>query len=251
MHKPTARVLEILELLSTAEDSMRLAEISRALEIPKSTLLPILQTMVECRYLQKNDSDRYTLGMALVGAAAAAGKHYSPQKCIKTCLKELVEAFRETCYYGVLDHDRVLYMEKVDSPQPIRMLTAIGHRLPAYATGLGKALLMDHTPAQLEALYPQGLTPLTEKTVPNISALAAQLAEAKALGYAWEVEESTEHIRCFSVSVRKGGSIVGAVSMAIPMFRYREEEKENITAALQKTASQLGNLLQQTESEKE
>ena len=247
MHKPTARVLEILELLTTAEDSLRLSDISRTLEIPKSTLLPILQTMVQCRYLEKDGADRYSLGIAMLGAAAAAGRRHSPQKFIRACLKELVAEFRETCYYGVLDEDRVLYLEKVDSPQPIRMLTSIGHRLPAYATGLGKALLMDHTPAQLEGLYPQGLTPLTEKTVVNIPALAAQLEQAKALGYAWEVEESTDHIRCFAVPVRKGGSIIGAVSIAIPMFRYQEEKKENIIAALQKTASRLGSLLQQAE----
>ena len=247
MHKPTARVLEILELLTTAEDSLRLSDISRTLEIPKSTLLPILQTMVQCRYLEKDGADRYSLGMAMLGAAAAASRRHSPQKFIRACLRELVEAFRETCYYGVLDGDRVLYLEKVDSPQPIRMLTSIGHRLPAYATGIGKALLADYTQAQLEDLYPQGLTPLTDKTVADIPALAAQLEQAKTLGYAWEVEESTDHIRCFAVPVRKGGAITGAISMAIPMFRYQEEMKEEIIAALQKTAARLGALLQQTE----
>ena len=247
MHKPTARVLEILELLSTAEESLRLADISRALEIPKSTLLPILQTMVQCRYLEKDGADRYRLGMAMLGAAAAAGRRHSSQKFIRSCLKELVGEFRETCYYGVLDEDRVLYLEKVDSPQPIRMLTSIGRRLPAYATGIGKALLADHTLAQLEALYPNGLTPLTEKTVPNIQALSAQLEGAKKDGYAWEIEESTDHIRCFAVPVRIQGKITGAISMAIPLFRYQEEKKEEIIAALKKNAANLGNLLQQAE----
>ena len=174
---------------------MRLADISRALDIPKSTLLPILQTMTQSRYLAKDDSDRYVLGMALLGAAAAAGKIYAPEKCIKVCLKELVEEFDETCYYGVLEGNQVLYVQKVESRQPLRMLTAMGHKLPAYATGIGKALLTDHTKQQLEALYPKGLAPLTEKTVRNIPSLAAQLTQARADGYAWEIEESTEHIR--------------------------------------------------------
>lgn len=249
MHKPTLRVLEILELLSAAENPMRLAEISRALEIPKSTLLPILQTMTQYRYLSKDSSDRYGLGMAMLGAAAAAGKLHSPAKFIKACLKELVEEFQETCYYGVLDGSRVLYLEKVDSPQPLRMLTAIGHRLPAYATGLGKALLTDHTQAQLEALYPNGLTPLTEKTIRDIPSLAAQLTAAGEDGYAWEIEESTDHIRCFAVPIRKNGKIVGAVSMAIPLFRYQEEKKEAIIAALRGTSARLGNLLEQTQEQ--
>ena len=247
MHKPTLRVLQILELLSSAGEPQRLADISRALDIPKSTLLPILQTMTENRYLAKDASDRYCLGMAILGAAAAAGKIHGPAKCIKACLKELVEEFDETCYYGVLEGNQVLYVEKVESRQPLRMLTAMGHKLPAYATGIGKALLTDYTKQQLEALYPKGLAPLTEKTVRDIPSLAAQLTQAKADGYAWEIEESTEHIRCFAVPVRKSGSIIGAVSMAIPLFRYREEKKENIVAALQSTARRLGDLLQQTD----
>lgn len=247
MHKPTLRVIQILELLSAAAEPMRLADISRTLDIPKSTLLPILQTMTQSRYLFKDGSDRYSLGIAMVGAAAAAGKLHSPEKCIKACLKELVKEFSETCYYGVLDGDRVLYLEKVDSPQPLRMLTATGHRLPAYATGLGKALLTDHTQMQLEQLYPEGLTPLTDKTIRDIPSLARQLRQAKEVGYAWEIEESTDHIRCFAVPVRKNGKIAGAVSMAIPLFRYREEDKEKIISALQDTAAHLGKLLRQTE----
>lgn len=248
MHKPTLRVLQILELLSTAGQPMRLADISRTLDIPKSTLLPILQTMTQSRYLTRDSSDRYSLGIAMVGAAAAAGKLHSPAKCIKACLKELVEEFSETCYYGVLEGNRVLYLEKVDSPQPLRMLTAIGHRLPAYATGLGKALLTDHTLSQLEQLYPEGLTPLTEHTIRDIPSLALQLRQAKEDGYAWEIEESTDHIRCFAVPVRKNQKIVGAVSMAIPLFRYREEVREAIISALLSTANRLGTLLQQTEN---
>ena len=247
MHKPTLRVLQILELLSGAGEPQRLADISRTLDIPKSTLLPILQTMTENRYLARDASDRYCLGMAILGAAAAAGKLHGPAKCIKACLKELVEEFDETCYYGVLDGNQVLYVEKMESRQPLRMLTAIGHKLPAYATGIGKALLTDHTRPQLEAMYPKGLTPLTKKTVGDFSALAAQLAQAKADGYAWEIEESTEHIRCFAVPVRKNGSIIGAVSMAIPLFRYRQEKQKEIVAALQSTAHRLGELLQQAE----
>jgi DNA-binding IclR family transcriptional regulator len=77
--------------------------------------------------------------------------------------------------------------------------------------------------------------------------LSWQLEEAKKDGYAWEIEESTDHIRCFAVPVRIQGKITGAISMAIPLFRYQEEKKEEIIAALQKNAAYLGNLLQQAE----
>lgn len=243
MHKPTLRVLQVLELLCETGQNLRLAEISRMLDVPKSTLLPILQTMVEEGFLGKDDSEKYCPGIALLTVGAAARNTHSQSEEIRVRLQSLVDQFGETCYYGVLDGGQVLYMEKVDSPQPLRMLTTIGHRLPAYATGLGKALLMDHTLADLKALYSDKLDGLTKNTVRDLKELIRQLQQAKMQGYSWEVEESTEHIRCFGVPVRKDGKIAGAVSIAIPLFRYEESKREEIITALQKTAKIMENTM--------
>ena len=184
----------------------------------------------------RNGADRYFPGFALLALGTAAKAAYGPSDFIRAHLKKLVEQFQETCYYGIPQGSDVLYLEKIDSPQPLRMLTEIGRRLPAYATGLGKALLMDLTPEQLNALYPKGMKPLTENTITDPDVLYAQLQEAKQLGYTWETEESTAHIRCFAVPVRQGEKIIGAVSIAIPIFRYRETEKSAIVNALKETA---------------
>ena len=239
MHNPTLRVLQVLELLCKSGGPLRLSDISRELDIPKSTLLPILQTMAQQRYVEKDHSERYTPGFALLDICAAAKSVFSPEEHIKSNLKNLVEAFEETCYYGVLEEGKVLYLEKIDSPQPLRMLTAIGHRLPAYATGIGKALLMDKSFEQLKALYGDKLPPLTANTLKDVKSLYRQLQQAGELGFTWEAEESTEHIRCFAVPVRKDGEITGAVSIAIPVFRYKPEKQQDIINALKNTAEKI------------
>ena len=241
MHNPTFRVLEILNLLSKNSQPLRLSDISRELNMPKSTLLPILQTMAQQQYVRKDEAERYCLGYALLDLGAAAREIYSTSEHIRENLKYLVEKFHETCYYGVLEDGFVRYVEKIDSPQPLRMLTAIGHRLPAYATGIGKALLMDHTQRQLYDLYPEPVEMLTEKTITDMQALYKQLQKAKEIGYAWEIEESTQHIRCFAAPVRKNGEIVGAVSIAIPIFRYQKDQENSIIKALKETAKRIEN----------
>ena len=237
MHNPTLRVAEVLNFLSKSSSPMRLSDISRELNMPKSTLLPILQTLVSCQYIGKDGADRYFPGLALLALGTAARNAYGPSKFIRENLEALVAQFQETCYYGVPEGRDVLYLEKIDSPQPLRMLTGIGHRLPAYATGLGKALLMDQKKEELENLYESSMKPLTENTITNPEDLYNQLQEARVLGYTWEVEESTAHIRCFAVPVRQNGKIVGAVSIAIPVFRYQEARKESIIQALKETAA--------------
>jgi len=243
MHKPTLRVLEVLNLLCSHPEPMRLSRISRELNMPKSTLLPILQTLVSQQYIGRDDSEQYRPGYALLNLGAAARSVYSASGYVREKLEALAIKFDETCYYGVPEEGWVRYIEKVDSTQPLRMLTTIGHRLPAYATGIGKALLMDKSPEQLRQLYPEGLEPLTGHTLTDMDTLYRQLQKARELGYAWEVEESTEHIRCFAVPVRKNGETVGAVSMAVPVFRYREEQKNGIVKALKETAQTIEQAL--------
>lgn len=246
MHQPTLRVLEILELIARDGEGRRLADLSRDLQIAKSTLVPILQTLCQLHYLSQNDAGRYQAGTALFSLGAAVAGKFPVLEYVHSRLENLVGQLGETCYFGVLDGGQVLYLEKADSLQPLRMLTSVGHRLPAYATGIGKALLSGLPNDSVTELYAQGLQPLTEHTVTDISALTAQLEQVRQHGYAWEVEESTPHVRCFAVPVKKCGSVVAAISVSIPLFRYEESQRERIIGLLQTAAAQMQQTFEQT-----
>lgn len=246
MHQPTLRVLQVLEQISRDGSGQRLTDLSRKLQIPKSTLLPILQTLCQHKYLSQDDLGRYVPGTALFSLGTAFAGGFPVLQYIREQLQLLVSELGETCYFGVLDEGLVLYLEKVESSQPLRMLTNVGRRLPAYATGIGKALLCDMDEAQLRRLYPEGLTALTEHTITDFSQLNDQLLQARQEGYAWEAEESTPHVRCFAVPVRKHGSIVAAISVTIPIFRYQEEDRQRILSTIQSAAAQMSTTLEQT-----
>ena len=248
MHQPTLRVLDILDLLAKSGGPLRLTDFSKMLDIPKSTLLPILQTLCKRKYLYQNDSGTYSAGTALFSMGASFSGCFPILDYVNRHLEELAHTLLETCYFGTLEDGQVLYLSKQDSPQPLRVLTGTGRRMPAYATSLGKALLMDHDLQALKALYPDKLVPLTPSTITDPEQLAEQLLLARKEGYAWEIEESTEHIRCFAVPVRKHGQIIAAISVAIPLFRYREEQKEQILTALFDQASRISRTMEQTDA---
>jgi len=247
MHQPTLRVLHILDYVSRT-GGKRLADYSKALDIPKSTLLPILKTLCEARYLQRDENDYYVPGAALFSIGAGLTGYFPFLRFVRDELAALSAALGETCYCAVPDGGNVLYIEKAESSQPLRMLTDIGKRTPAYATGLGKVLLGGKTPQQLRALYPNGLKPLTERTVTDIDALARQVEEARLRGYAREIEESTAFITCFAVPVKKHEKTVAAISVAIPVFRFREEDSSRIVAALQTSAASIGEMMELTDA---
>lgn len=248
MHQPTSRVLEILELMAGSNGQLRLTDFSRDLAIPKSTLLPILQTLCSKRYLYQDDRGYYGAGTELFSLGAAFSGCFPLLEHVKRELAGLVQDFHETCYCGTLEQGDVLYLCKQDSTQPLRVLTDTGKRMPAYATSLGKSLLLDHTPEQLQQLYPNGLQAITAHTVTEFQTLRTQLNQARKNGYTWESQESTPHVCCFAAPIRKHGRIVAAISMAIPVFRYEESQKESITTALRDTAARLSRLIEQTDA---
>lgn len=249
MHQPTLRVIEVLNYILYSENPKKLADISRNLNISKSTLVPILQTLCQNSYISRNSHGEYTPGITLFSMGSSLLGKFPFMEYVKEKLKHLVAVFGETCYFGVLDKGNVHYLEKEDSPNPLRMLVNCGKRLPAYATGIGKALLCDKSKNQILELYPDGFLAITPNTITNADTLCAELAQFNKQGYCEEVEESTEHIRCLSVPVKKNGAIRAAVSIAIPVFRYDENLREHIITELKNTAFVLSQALEKTDAQ--
>jgi len=248
MHKPTERVLRVIEKTLEEKRALRLSEYSDMLDIPKGTLFPILSELSERGYLKKS-GDSYLPGAELYALASMLYGGFQHLSFIKEEITNLAATLLETCYFGVLDGGNVHYLEKADSPNPLRMLTSVGQRLPAYATGVGKALLLDFDMQELSEIYPSGLSPLTEKTVADIERLFSELILSRERGYVTEVEESTEYIRCIGVPVRVRGKICAALSVAIPIFRYKEEKEASVISMLLASAKRIGDMLERTGTE--
>ena len=241
MHLPTKRVVDVLTLLAPEKRGKRLCEISVILSIPKGTLSPILDTLLAEKLISKR-GDYYFGGTELFALGSTVVENIPYKDMIRAELRALSDLVGETCYLGILDGGDVLYLDKADSTNPLRMLTGVGHKLPAYATGVGKALIMDKTSEELFALYPNGFDKLTDKTVTRPEEIFSSLALYNSRGYSEEVEESTEYIRCFGAPIKKDGKTVAAISVAIPTFRYKEEERDTYVESLLNAANRLGRL---------
>ncbi|HIV93569.1 MAG TPA: IclR family transcriptional regulator [Candidatus Eisenbergiella stercoravium] len=238
-HRSTTRVLDALELVAGGgRDGYTLTELCQRLDVPKSSMFPILHTLCERGYLTLHpDSGRYTTGPSALRLGNAYLENIDALDEITKELRTITAACSETSYFATLKGGNAFYLAKADSPEPIRMVAAIGHSLPAYSTGIGKALLADCSLSDLKRLYPQGMKPLTPNTITDFQMLDEQLRQAQESGFSYESEESTPYIRCIAVPLRKDGRIVAAVSVAVPVFRYTEE-KEELIRLLLKTAKQ-------------
>ncbi len=247
-HQPTLRVLRVLEVVSKHKEGVSLSELARTTEIPKGTLFPIVQTLVLNHFLHASkDSQRYSIGIKSVEVGQRFFDHFDMLATVKNEIHSIVEGCSETCHLGILDGGDVFYLHKEDSNKAIRMYSSIGKRLPAYGTGLGKALLSGFSEAEVRALYPQGLQPITENTITDFSVLLSQLERVRLEGVAYEKEESSVQVQCVAVPLRKGGKIQAAISVSVPIFRATDTLLEEIRSLLFQAQTRIEIVLQSTD----
>ncbi len=232
-HRATARVLDILEHLTSADGrGQTLTELAQALDAPKSSLFPILHTLEERRYIRLDrPTGQYFIGPGayVLGAAFSGGRGLDP---IAQVMKDVVCRCEETCQLGILDHGNVLYVEKEDSPQAIRMISQVGKRLPANSTAIGKALLSGLENEAVRSLFPAELPRLTEKTVTDLETLLSQLGDIRSGGIASEREETAPQLACWAVPLRRRGEVFAALSVSVPLFRCSAEKEALVRRSL-------------------
>lgn len=147
-------------------------------------------------------------------------------------LEWLVEKTGETVHLARLDGTDVVYLATRESKHYLRPVSRVGRRLPAYATSLGKALLAERRTEEAMRLVPQGAPALTEHTITDPAALAAELALTRARGYAIDHEENTLGLRCFGIALRRNGPARDAISVSVPLGRLTDSIEGQIVEAL-------------------
>ncbi|CAK7055497.1 MULTISPECIES: IclR family transcriptional regulator [Fusobacterium] len=239
-HRPTARVLNILELLAANQEGLTLTEIAEAIDAPKSSVLPLIHTMAQRKFIFFDvHTYKYSIGIGSFCVGSAYTSNMNALQFIKSEMKYIVKKTNEICQMGIFDRGQVLYVAKVDSDDPIRIISYVGKRLPAYCTALGKALLCQKNIKELKKLYPDGLKKYTPNTITDFEVLADQLKEIKQTMIATENGEVNEQSDCISVPLFKGDDILAAISVSVPSFRMTEEKTELIKSMLLETKTKI------------
>lgn len=147
-------------------------------------------------------------------------------------LDQLSAEIGETVHLGRLDGADIVYLAKRESPHPLRLFSAIGRRLPAHATALGKAVLSAQDAAAVRVLLPDRLQSLTTNTIVDHARLLEELALTRERGYAVDNQENTEGIRCIAVPLRRDGAVRDAISCSIPVVRMTPTVEDAVIAAM-------------------
>jgi DNA-binding IclR family transcriptional regulator len=152
------RALAILECLDSSRRGLNISEISRKLNIPKSSAHVIILTLERLGYVQKKaDSLNYGLGLRAYGLGMGMMKNLSISDVAVPHMRVLVDELRLPAHLAVPDGDQGVYIQKVDAPGLIKIDTYVGRRMDLHCTGVGKVILAFGPPEILERMLQKQL----------------------------------------------------------------------------------------------
>ena len=246
------RVFDIIELLSTAQDGVALSEIGKALDLHKSTVHRLMAVLRDRGYIDKNDtSGRYRLGPRFVELTSLYLNSVEIKTEAEPYMRQLSLLVNRTCFIAVLHGWQVMYIDKYEQRNSLRKYSVIGQRKPAYCTSLGKALLLDHSDAEIKALFAGvEFEPFTENTVRNAAELDARMKQYRFAGWTSDDEEAEIGVRCVGSPVRDyRGNIIAAISVS--WFRAQDDPDftsiaPHVVDAAQRISHRIGYLSDMT-----
>ncbi|MEV0825750.1 IclR family transcriptional regulator [Nonomuraea rubra] len=220
------RAAAILRLLASGPRQLGVAELARALGLPKGTLHGILRTLVHVGFVEQDAATgKYRLGATLLHL----GSSYLDVNELRTRSINWADALagrsRESAWIGTLHEGHVLVIHHVFRPDDSMQTLQVGTYLPTHASALGKVLLA-HDP------YGEGPLPLeasTKRTIVDPAALEAELDEVRARGWAAEMEELTEGEVAIAAPIKdRRGIVVGAIGIRGAVERLAADGRLNM-----------------------
>jgi IclR family KDG regulon transcriptional repressor len=217
-----ANAARLLKEFGKGDHRMGVSEASRRLGIGKSTAHRLLHTLASERLLEQDpETGAYRLGLAMHELGSSAQSESDLHTAASTVLERLRNLTQETVQIAVLDGREVVYVERRESPQTIRLFGRVGHRNLAHCTSTGKVLLAALDPAELDAVLSGWRLPRkTPYTITDQRTLRAQLKQIRARGWAENVNESEVGLASVAAPIRDGlGEVAWAISVAGPVQR--------------------------------
>ena len=215
------RGLRVLQLLGQAGRGLPASEIAKLSGLPVSTVHRFLVNLEAGGFLSKDELSNYHLGVACVSLGQAAREQLDVRKASLAHLEQLNRSTRETVHLTVRHKLTAVYIEKLDSPEPLRIHSRIGASVPLYCTAVGKVMLAYLGDEERDrAVNEMELRRFTENTVGNIQELQTQLARVRKDGFACDLEEHEPHIRCIAAPVfDHAGAVNASLSVTGPAVR--------------------------------
>ncbi|MGG1943793.1 IclR family transcriptional regulator [Trinickia sp. NRRL B-1857] len=249
------RALAILEALASAGQPYTLSQLAVRLRIPKATLLRMIESLESRGYVMHVPDSRgrdraITLGPRAAQFALCTLANNTFTRACRSVLRALVEILGETCNLTALDNDAVLYVERVETAEPLRLEMRPGMRVPLHCTASGKLFLSQMTTLERNAMLERlTLKKMTYRTLIDPRQLIAELERLGPRGVGIDNEEFVRGMVAVAVPVRAAddGHVLASLAVHAPTARATLDDLLEAVPRMREAAARLAPLLSVSE----
>lgn len=216
--------LDLMELLAASDEPRGVTSLANELNLTKSNVHRLLTTLVAKGYVRRGEPNAgYELSSKVWEIGLKVGSRFNLVDIARPRMASLAEQTGETVHLSILDKFEVVYLDKIESQQPIRSYTSVGGRAPAWAVATGKALLA-RASIDLSSL-PYPLPEFTGHSITARADIEAELSLVRKRGYAVNKGEWRDGVFGIAATISDAtGMVVGAIGISGPGSRFRTKE---------------------------
>lgn len=235
------RGLRLLHLFSESPRGLAAKQVADLTRLPVSTVHRFLANLVTAGFLNRDADGNHHLGIACFSIGQAAVGQLDIRRLSLPYLRDLNQQTRETIHLTVRHGLSAVYVEKLDSPEPLRIHSRIGASVPLYCTAVGKVMLAYMPPDEQDRILPElGLKRLTPHSLSNLQQLKTELYRVRKNGYASDLEEHELHIRCVAAPIwDHTGSVQSSLSITAPTVRMPVARLRQLAPVIQAAGMQI------------
>lgn len=223
---PVKSVETTFQILNGLKDlgGAGVTELSRHLDLPKSTIHNYLSTLEQEEYIV-NDGGQYRVGLRFLELGAYSRHQQKLFRIAKPEVDRLASETGELANVLVEEHGRGTYLYRARGEQAVQVKAHVGTRVPLHSTALGKAILAHLPPERVETISKRhGLGSENDEAASTLDELKADLETVRETGVAFDDEERLDGLRCVAAPVlTNNGTVLGAISVSGPTNRFRDE----------------------------
>ncbi len=240
------RILDVLECCTQVREGRSITEISELLDLHKSTVSRLANSLVERGYLVRNiQSKRFMPGLKCVELSYAFLNNLDISRVAHPIMLELSSKTQRTTFLALQQGFDIVYIDKADGRSGLQRMSIIGERAPIHCTALGKALLLQMTKEELEQFFSKyHFKALTLQTKITIEDLIEDILCSQSRGYAMDEAERNPDVRCIAAPIYDyQGIICAALSFSATMAQWGDTSMDDIGALLRQGAFTISSKL--------
>ena len=245
-HAPAVdRALDVIELMVASEKELSLSEIMEELNIPRQSLIRILNTLCDRGILDRaKQRGFYRLGMKLLYLGNRLQNNIKLRSVAWPFMQELADKSHKNIELSTLDRDQLVLIEQIEGTEGIRLYTHIGSAYPYFhAVAVVKIYLAHMDPEKRHKVLDKiGLPAVTEHTITDINKLEAELLKVRKEGYAFEDQELRKGVRRVVAPIYDfRNSLVGCIGVAATLFSLELEDRGYLGQMVMETAARISH----------